>query len=220
MALLTSAQLGELLTTLLPADCAVHAETGQPPAAAALLPEELEGTKQMVPGRLQEFMLGRYCARQAMLKLNEAAQPIPRGADRAPQWPAGLVGSITHTGAYAAAAVAREDSLAGIGIDIETTGPLEAGSAALICRPDENPTDLEQAKLLFGIKESIYKAIYPTVGKFVDFQEMEVCLNESAGSFTAIPHIRDFDAARLAGLQGKYLLTDELLLCSAWLVRD
>ncbi len=47
----------------------------------------------------------------------------PVGSDRLPVWPAGFIGSITHTrrnsGGYCAAAVARSDEFLALGIDVE-----------------------------------------------------------------------------------------------------
>ena len=60
-----------------------------------------------VASRQREFAGGRTCARRALLRLGHAAQPIPVGACRAPVWPHGVVGSITHCSSFAAAAVAR-----------------------------------------------------------------------------------------------------------------
>jgi 4'-phosphopantetheinyl transferase EntD len=36
-------------------------------------------------------------------------RPIPMGRDRAPVWPEGVVGSISHSDAFCLAAVARSD---------------------------------------------------------------------------------------------------------------
>ena len=44
---------------------------------------------------------------------------ILRGPDRAPQWPPGFVGSMTHTARFAAVAVLRESMARSVGIDVE-----------------------------------------------------------------------------------------------------
>jgi len=217
MPVLNRQQLTALIAPLLPQHAALHAECDDSPNVAALLPEEEPETEQMVASRLREFTLGRYCAREAMGLLGQMPRPVLRCNDRAPIWPSGLVGTITHSGSYVAAAVANSNRFAGIGLDIEQSGPLEDGTAALVCRPDEQPKNLTQAKLLFVVKESIYKAIYPTVGKYVDFQEMEVQLDRKAGSFVAVPHIASFDARKLAGLQGRFVETADMVISSSWL---
>jgi 4'-phosphopantetheinyl transferase EntD len=56
--------------------------------------------------------------------------------DRTPVWPDGVVGSITHTGDFAAAAVAWAADIAGLGIDSEQViDPAAARDIADIWRP-------------------------------------------------------------------------------------
>ena len=63
-----------------------------------LLPEERGAVAKAVPKRVAQFTAGRVCARRALAQLgNTEPVPILMGEDRAPQWPAGYVGSISHT---------------------------------------------------------------------------------------------------------------------------
>ena len=57
-----------------------------------------------VPQRRREFFAGRLAAHRAMEALGHLPEPVPMGQDRAPVWPQGLVGSISH-GAGACAAM-------------------------------------------------------------------------------------------------------------------
>lgn len=186
------------------------------PAAASLLPDEQIHTQGMIDNRRIEFTHGRYCARQAMRKLGVPPAPIHKLHDRSPAWPAGITGSIAHTGEHAAAAVARTREFVSLGLDLEHAGPLEAETAELIVRPNE-AADGAHAKLLFSIKESIYKCIHPVVQTYVDFQEMEVDLSGPPGTFRAIPHTHNFDAATIAGLQGRYRVGERLVASACWI---
>ncbi|MBW2215557.1 MAG: hypothetical protein JRF48_14335 [Deltaproteobacteria bacterium] len=57
---------------------------------------------------MEQFTAGRVCSRIALGRLGVAATtPVLRGEDRAPIWPPGFVGTITHTDTWCAAAVAR-----------------------------------------------------------------------------------------------------------------
>src|SRR5690606_10927778 len=59
-----------------------------------------------VPGaskRQCEYLAGRLCARHALHRLTGQADVPAVGEDRAPHWPAGVVGSITHSQGQAAA---------------------------------------------------------------------------------------------------------------------
>ena len=209
--------LSRRIAELFPAGTTVSACTTLP-ADARLMPAEAADTDAMVAGRLREYMLGRHCARTALRSLGHEAVAVPRNADRSPAWPAGIVGSVSHSGDIAAAVVGHAQDFAGLGLDIESPEPLTADLAAMICRDDEDHTG-ENAKLLFGIKEAIYKCIYPTVGVYVDFKEMEVKLDPTRSSFSALPHSPNFEPATVAGLQGCFTKDEDYLICAAWLPR-
>jgi 4'-phosphopantetheinyl transferase EntD len=78
--------------------------------------------------RKLEFKTGRAYAKRALSTLNCYAAELPMGADKAPIWPVGICGSITHAngtgGGHVAAAVARTDALNSIGIDAEVNRAL------------------------------------------------------------------------------------------------
>src|SRR5258707_403796 len=86
---------------------------------AALFPVETAQIAAAVPSRRREFATGRMLARRALRAIGGPEIALISGTDRAPRWPDGFVGSITHTASRAAAAVARLEDFAGIGIDIE-----------------------------------------------------------------------------------------------------
>jgi 4'-phosphopantetheinyl transferase EntD len=79
------------------------------------LPDHLH---RAVLKRQVEFLAGRVCAQQALEVLpGHKPGAIPPQPDRAPGWPPGIVGSITHTKGYAAALVALETHYQGLGVD-------------------------------------------------------------------------------------------------------
>ena len=210
-----NARLQAVLQNLFPAGVSLS-YSARCPAAASLLPDEQIYTQGMVDNRRIEFTHGRHCARQAMRKLGVPPTPIHKLNDRSPAWPAGITGTIAHTGEHAAAAVARSREFVALGLDLEHTGPLEAETAKLIVRPDET-ADGTHAKLLFSIKESIYKCIHPVVQTYVDFQEMEVDFSGPPGTFRAIPHTNNFDTATIAGLRGRYRVGERLVASACWI---
>jgi 4'-phosphopantetheinyl transferase EntD len=186
--------------------------------ACALLPPETAITAAMVDKRRIEFTHGRICARAAMAQLGLPAHAIGKGSNREPVWPAGLTGSITHTGELAAAVVARLDSLTSIGLDIEGTDVLGASEAALVCLPEENlPHDGERAKQLFSAKEAVYKCLYPLVGTYIDFLEMELQLNSSRGKFSATPRTDTVSHDLARRLEGRQSRIGDLLISIAWI---
>ena len=82
-----------------------------------LWPEETAYVANAVEKRRREFACGRHFVRSCLRALGRPDEPLPVRADRSPRWPDGLVGSITHTDTYCAAAVARADDVDSIGIE-------------------------------------------------------------------------------------------------------
>jgi 4'-phosphopantetheinyl transferase EntD len=176
------------LSDLLPAGAIAVEERGEPPPPP-LDPRDA-ALPAAAPRRLAEFARGRACAHAALVALGLDG-PIGRGADRAPRWPAGAVGSITHCAGYVAAAVARADRVRALGLDAEPAAPLPPGVLTQIASPTERahlatlPTDQPWDRLLFAIKESVYKAWAPATGRWLDFTDAEVTIDPTAGRFRA-----------------------------------
>lgn len=206
----------ERLLELFPTGVAV-CFSATPSSDARLLPAEEAFTTDMVGKRRREFIHGRHCARRALEKLGAPPGAILKAEDRSPIWPAGIVGSISHSGEAAAAAVAYASELGGIGLDIESDEGLQPDVIAMVCRPEEQTNDGELAKLLFCAKEAIYKCIYPLVGAYVDFQEMSVAIHPHEGRFTAVSHSENVDPNLTRSLQGSYQRNSGLLVTGAWL---
>jgi 4'-phosphopantetheinyl transferase EntD len=164
---------------------AAFVERHQPPdGPLPLRPEEqdaLGGASS--PRRRAQFALGRACARDALLRLGARADvAIGRETGRLPRWPAGYVGSITHSHDRAAAAVALADAFRSLGVDLERTRRPSDALLARVTRPAERETlrALPASELplaftaLFAAKESLYKAVNPLTGTYLGFGDAEV----------------------------------------------
>jgi len=142
----------------------------------------LEAERPVVAGavekRVREFASGRYVARLAMQALSLPTAAIPRDTGRQPIWPQGCVGSITHGGELAIAAVADAGALRGVGIDLEVLERVNPAVAARVLTARElarrEAGDPRLPGVVFSAKEAVYKAVHPLVGRFVAFQEVEV----------------------------------------------
>lgn len=169
------------------------------PGDATLYPEEQALVTRAVPKRVREFTLVRACARRAMEKLGVPPQAVLPGERGAPQWPAGLVGSMTHCEGYCAAALVKATDLASIGIDAEPHQPLPEGVLESVALPTElahlralaahapgphgdpvHGDPVHWDRLLFSAKEAVYKAWFPLTRKWLDFSEADI-------EFTAAP---------------------------------
>ncbi|MET7468431.1 4'-phosphopantetheinyl transferase superfamily protein [Micromonospora sp. NPDC005222] len=210
---------------LLPASVAV-AVAGPADWSGELLPAELATLgERVVPGRRRDFTAGRLCARRALAALGRPATPVPAGADRAPIWPAGVVGAITHTSDYCAAAVARAADVRAVGIDAERYRPLSPGVRRKVCRPDEEvelarlPAGTHWPTVVFSAKETVYKIWHPLVGTWLGFADAQVVIDPEAGTFHA-----EIAPARLAAapvpdppsaVTGRFAVDDDLVRTAA-----
>ncbi|RMF97830.1 MAG: 4'-phosphopantetheinyl transferase superfamily protein [Gammaproteobacteria bacterium] len=212
-----TADIAKALDGLLPpaARWAWRRGDGQEPLA----PAEREAAAGMAAPRLASFRAGRACARDALAQLTGRQLEIPRGTAGEPLWPPGICGSISHAAGHAVAAVARLDELGGLGLDLEAAGPLAPAERALVATAEErrsNPfgDDADAGRLLFAAKESVYKCIWPSLRRFVDFQEVRI--EARAGQFHAEAAVDDPALRRLLkSLIGGYARVTGLLLAVA-----
>lgn len=204
-----------VIEELLPAGVAT-AETFDDPPGATLFDAEAAEIAKAVATRRREFTSGRWCAHRAMRALGVPPVPLLRGERGAPQWPADLVGSITHCAGYRGAAVARRGEVRSVGIDAEQHEPLPDGVLDVVSRPEEREHVAELLardpgtcwdRILFSCKESVYKTWYPITGDWLGFEDAE--LEFSAGAFTARLHK---SACGLTGFTGRWLVRDGLVL--------
>jgi 4'-phosphopantetheinyl transferase EntD len=150
----------------------------------------------MAPVRRAEFETGRALARTALAALGQPAADLLPDADRVPVWPAGFCGSITHArcarGSLCAAAVAPRARFRSLGLDVECDARLAPPVAGRVLTESEwrqlagrglDPGDL--AVVVFSAKEAVYKAQFPLTRRFLDFPDVRVDLDLSAGLFTA-----------------------------------
>jgi 4'-phosphopantetheinyl transferase EntD len=154
-------------------------------AQSALFPEEEALVLDASSSRRLEFLEGRACAHAALRKLGCHETPILRGKDRQPRWPNGVVGSISHTESFCAAAVALEADHAGLGLDVEMDLPVSEGFARRVCserellRCAEHGSAEQLARVVFSAKESVYKLQHPRSGIVLYWRDLEVLLGDS-----------------------------------------
>lgn len=176
--------------------------------------------QRAVAKRQAEYLAGRLCARAA-LQANGAAAVVP-GTDeeRAPVWPEGFCGSITHGDGWAAAVVARSSDWRGLGLDVENR--LDSARAqrlaAEILTPDElarlDPEQVAlQVTLTFSLKESLFKALFPLVRQRFYFEHAEL-IQWSAGGHARLRLLTDLSAEWHHGkeIDGQFSLIGERLL--------
>jgi 4'-phosphopantetheinyl transferase EntD len=158
-----------------------------------LFAEEEVALRRSGPKRRQEFITSRYAARTALAHFGLDPAPLPPRSRRGPRWPDGIVGSITHCDDFSAAAAARADRIASLGIDAEPNLPLPPNVLRMIARPDELEmlAELDPSvgvcwdRLLFSAKEALYKALSPLRGTWLGFDDAAVTFSASGRAFQA-----------------------------------
>jgi 4'-phosphopantetheinyl transferase EntD len=190
---------------------------------AVLFPEEMSIMAKAVDKRRREFATARRCARNALGRLGVAAVPIPAADGGAPQWPPGVVGSITHCTGYRAAAVACICDIATVGVDAEPNDRLSDGVLGMVSHASERAqiSELVSAipdvcwdRLLFSAKESVYKALFPLTRRWLGFDEAAITIGVRDGTFDARLLVRAFGRSGrpVTGFAGRWLVTDGLIL--------
>lgn len=166
-----------------------------------LIGDEVLAVEQVSPTRAREFGAGRAAAREAMSDLGQPPRPVLQGEDRAPVWPKGLTGSITHTGRDCMAVVTDAPDICALGLDMEAATPLESALWPEICTMSEmhwlaslGPSQRGHfAKLIFSAKEAVYKAQYQVSRQMLGFHDL--CLSVDLAN-------QRFDASLTAPVAG------------------
>ena len=158
-----------------------------------LLAQERACVRTASHGRLTEFAAGRRCARSALRRVGVTRHALLIGAGGAPAWPAQFVGSISHCDGLCAAAVAPSRLFASLGLDVETGHPLQEDLRPLVCGEDDirriarlrPPPIGNWEKVIFSVKESVFKCWYPLGRTWLGFDDVNVDLLPRQLAFSA-----------------------------------
>jgi len=217
----------KLIEKILPIGVA-SAEAFDDPPDAVLYPGEADVISRAVDKRRREFRTVRHCARRALRQLGVPAAAVLPGERGEPQWPAGVVGSMTHCGGYRAAAVAHSSQVRTLGIDAEPHEPLPEGVLDAISLSEERDHLAELAatatatcwdRILFCAKESVYKAWFPLTQRWLGFEDAAVTINPgttdpAAGTFDVqlLVTAPTTTGPPLTHLHGRWLRRDGLVI--------
>ncbi|WP_168194941.1 4'-phosphopantetheinyl transferase family protein [Chromobacterium phragmitis] len=137
--------------------------------------------ERAVAKRKSEYLAARYLCKLLLAERGLPTQ-VGSGQHRQPLWPEGWVGAITHSAGVAVAALAPAADGCMFGLDLErwmsdkTADNVESGILV-----DGERDALAGAwpftralTLAFSAKESLFKALYPRVGGYFDFDAAEM----------------------------------------------
>ncbi|CAP56775.1 putative phosphopantetheinyl transferase PptA [Gluconacetobacter diazotrophicus PA1 5] len=178
------------MSSILPHDVVVEELWGNA-RIDPLLAQERVLAERMNSRRQQEFSAGRAVARRAVQRLGLEPLPLLKGANGAPLWQDGVVGSITHCEQYCAAAVASNSAYRGIGIDAEPNKPLPEEVRPFILHPYEvawiasaPASAMSWDTMIFSAKEAFYKLWSSVTGFWCDFKDGYVQIDRAKRAFS------------------------------------
>ncbi len=181
------------------------------PGLAGLSDEERTFLESLSVARKPTWLAGRIALHEALRDLGLDAGPILSTKRGAPELPESVTGSISHKRTLAVALAARKSGGLSVGVDLEPApclppSPNDPGwdnrpdissrvmtseeLAALAALPE--PLRRREVVLCFSIKEALYKALNPLVGRYVSVQEA-----------TVLPHLDGSVAVTLALTQNE-----------------
>ncbi len=212
-----------LVAALFPAGVGVGITNPLVKQREALFHVEQEAIHHAIPARQREFNAGRAAARMAQAALGHEPRAVPMGSDRAPIWPEGLCGSISHAADTCVAVVTDDPAIRALGLDVEEKLGLPADVLDIVLHPDErrwinrqpNPDLL--SRLFFSAKECAYKAQYPLSRQLFGFETIAITVDTERGAFDArftrpVPPF-----ASGAGLAGRFSVSDRLIITAVTL---
>jgi enterobactin synthetase component D len=182
---------------LIPFQVAFHHATAHGVISAVHIPDSPDPVPESVLGAMPDaeaaharslrayrqvsFVGGRIALRDACAQLGHQVPPILPDERSRPQLPSMLAGSISHKRDLAIG-MASLSGRGTIGVDLEDYAPARPSIEDHVLRDVEREAiaglddDRRWIALLvrFSIKESIYKALDPYVGRYVGFHEAQV----------------------------------------------
>lgn len=139
------------------------------------LPATLQGA---VLKRKAEFLASRWLVQQQLEQWGIANFLLRNAADRSPIWPPGIQASLSHSHGWVVMAATQAPLCVGIDVEEVMTDKIARETAEMLMSPAEHalltglPLPFAQAAtLLFSLKESVYKALWPQLHQPMEFHQ-------------------------------------------------
>ena len=196
-----------------------------PKPLSSLHENEKNHISSAIHKRQIEFATGRWCAREALKKINIEDIALSPGSAGNPIWPSGICGSITHSNGAYCAAVSKKDHNTAIGIDVENHQRIISPKAlGYILNHDEYKWLEKTAQrkkiemLIFSAKEAFFKMVYPIVKKQFYFDKVSVLPVKNTGEFSIVLNSDLGKSFRKGSIfNGYYFLNSSWILTVMWL---
>lgn len=219
----TVEQLQSLLDGMIPRGVSASAGQITDQEESFEYPEEAQGLVKAVPKRCNEFIVGRRCARTALAQMGIEPKAMPPDERRVPQWPVGTVGSISHSIGLCCAVASRSNTVACLGVDLETTTRISSGVIERVLHPlevDFVSDDKGYGSLIFSAKEAFFKAQYPFWEAWPNFEDLAFQVDTSTNRLNVIEvaaHLPSGLRSATGRMQFRYAFFDNYVLTLCWL---
>jgi enterobactin synthetase component D len=134
--------------------------------------------------RLNEFFSGRMLAQAILKKHFGCTASITSMQLKLPQWPKEILGSISHSDDQVIVIISSQSKYLGVDLERVVDSNFAEESMHLILTQSEQllwheghaqPLNFrEYLTLIFSLKESLYKAVYPIAQNYIDFLEVAI----------------------------------------------
>ncbi|MGY6535723.1 MAG: 4'-phosphopantetheinyl transferase family protein [Pararhodobacter sp.] len=185
------------------------------------LDAELHALGQVTKKRRAEFLAGRLALRRAQAQMGIPPFALLPGKDRAPVWPKGFCGSISHAGDQAVAVLGSMSDWRALGVDLEIDAPFPKDLLeTVLTRKEQMRLSAFQvppraAQLIFSAKECVYKAQYPLTGLLFGFDMLDVTLYQDQGRFDAVFQQNAGPIAAGTSVIGHFSIIGGMIVCAA-----
>jgi enterobactin synthetase component D len=168
--------------------------------------------------RKSEHLASRWLAREVMTQFGVPDFVLLNTADRSPCWPAGVQASLSHSHDMAVIAATREPLSVGIDVEQMMAANTAQETADMLMNAEERAL-LQQlalpfamgATLLFSLKESVYKALWPQLHQPMEFLQAELIQLDLTTHTARLRLTEDFSAQfnRQTLLQARFSQSDQ-----------
>ena len=216
-------QLHRALLGIVPAEIVAATDCAADDAESFAYPEEGRHMENAVTARRNEFIAGRRSARAVLSELGQAPGALPPDEAGVPAWPAGTVGSISHSRGLCCAVAASTDTICCLGLDLEKTTRLSPRAMERVLHPLEADfvgNDQAKASLLFSVKEAFFKAQFPRWHAQPNFKDLALHVDVATKQMSVreiAPHLPEALREATRGMQFRYRFFGDYVVTLCWL---
>ncbi|ARU96205.1 4'-phosphopantetheinyl transferase family protein [Tatumella citrea] len=168
--------------------------------------------------RQAEYLASRWLVREIAALCDVPEFILTNDDDRAPCWPSAFTASLSHTAGLIFVLADTDKRIAGIDVEHWMSQEVAEESSSILMDDTErqliDSLSMPRAQattLLFSLKESLYKALWPEVRQYIDFLQVRLlALDEQQQTATLqLEETLSAGYSRGARFQARFTLTSQ-----------